>query len=452
MSLPGWSAGWALPANTNCTGRFGVEQQAPQPVGLRQQQRGPLVGGEAAGEADGQRLRVEQRLAEAGAHERRPARRGPWPGWPTPRPATSLATPAHDASSAPSHTGPTLLAQQIGDAVADPGVGVHAVGDRPDRHLVDGDVGPQPLNISRLTAPCSWATPLLRPARRRPITAMLKRSSSGSSVAVAEGHQLVEGDAAPTSAKVVKYFSISSQREPVDAGRHRGVGGEHAAGAHGLDRLGERQARLDQLADPLERQEAGVALVGVEHLRVQAERPQRPHAADAEHDLLAQPVLDVAAVQAVGDRRDLRRCWRRRRCRAGTAGSGRPSTCQTLSRDVSPARSTDDLHAGRRQRQTVRVEAGEALLLLAVGVEALAEVALGVQQADADQRQAEVGGRLEVVAGEHAEAAGVLRQGLGDAELGREVGDQVERRCRRGPGTSVARSMACAQPARRRRR
>ncbi len=28
-------------------------------------------------------------------------------------------------------------------------------------------------------------------------------------------------------------------------------------------------------------------------------------AADAEHDLLAQPVLDVAAVQPVGDRRDL---------------------------------------------------------------------------------------------------------------------------------------------------
>ena len=32
-------------------------------------------------------------------------------------------------------------------------------------------------------------------------------------------------------------------------------------------------------------------------------------------------------------------------------------------------------------------------------------------------------GRLEVVAGEDAEAAGVLRQHLGDAELRREVGD-----------------------------
>ena len=35
--------------------------------------------------------------------------------------------------------------------------------------------------------------------------------------------------------------------------------------------------------------------------------------------------------------------------------------------------------------------------------------------------QAEVVGRLEVVAGQHAEAAGVLGEGGGDAELGGEV-------------------------------
>ena len=57
----------------------------------------------------------------------------------------------------------------------------------------------------------------------------------------------------------------------------------------------------DELADALERQEAGVALVGVEHLGLEAERPQHAHAADAEHDLLAQAVLGVAAVQPVGD-------------------------------------------------------------------------------------------------------------------------------------------------------
>ena len=68
-----------------------------------------------------------------------------------------------------------------------------------------------------------------------------------------------------------------------------------------LDGGGERQPGADELADPLEAEEAGVALVGVEHLGLEAEGAQRPHPADAEHDLLAQPVVLVAAVEAVGD-------------------------------------------------------------------------------------------------------------------------------------------------------
>ena len=102
-------------------------------------------------------------------------------------------------------------------------------------------------------------------------------------------------------------------------------------------------------------------------------------------------------------------------------------TCQTLSRAMSSPMSTDDLHAGRGQRQTVRVEPGEAFFLVAVGVEPLAEVALGVQQADGDERQAEIRGRLQVVAGEYAETTAVLRQRLGEPELGREVGDELQR-------------------------
>ena len=76
---------------------------------------------------------------------------------------------------------------------------------------------------------------------------------------------------------------------------------EHAAAARRLDGGGERQPRCHELADPLEAEEAGVALVGVEHVGLQAEGAQRPDAADAEHDLLAQPVVLVAAVEAVGD-------------------------------------------------------------------------------------------------------------------------------------------------------
>lgn len=74
--------------------------------------------------------------------------------------------------------------------------------------------------------------------------------------------------------------------------------------------------------------------------------------------------------------------------------------------------------AEQGERQLVRVEDRVVLLLPAVPGEGLAEVAVAVEEPDADQRDAEVAGGLEVVAGEDAEAAGVLRQGGGDAELG----------------------------------
>ena len=98
------------------------------------------------------------------------------------------------------------------------------------------------------------------------------------------------------------------------------------------------------------------------------------------------------------------------------------------------------LVAQQRQRQPVGVEHRVVLLLPAVAVQALAEVAGLVEQADADDRHADVRGRLEVVAREDAQAAGVLRQRRGDAELGAEVGDRRRARPRppRGPtaGTS----------------
>ena len=71
----------------------------------------------------------------------------------------------------------------------------------------------------------------------------------------------------------------------------------------------------------------------------------------------------------------------------------------------------------RGERHRVRVEVGVALLLPAVGGQRLPEVAVAVEEADAHERHAEVAARLEVIAGQHAEAAGVLRERLGDAEL-----------------------------------
>jgi hypothetical protein len=66
------------------------------------------------------------------------------------------------------------------------------------------------------------------------------------------------------------------------------------------------------------------------------------------------------------------------------------------------------------------------------------EVAVVVEQPDGDERQAEVARRLEVVAGEYAEATRVERERVVYAELGAEVGHgalaRYLRGVARGPG------------------
>ena len=238
-------------------------------------------------------------------------------------------------------------------------------------------------NMSRLTSPWSLATPLDRPASRSPMTAMLNGSSRVVGGPVAEGDEVLEADAdllAPGAEVAVHQL----EREPVDARRDRGVGGEDAPGPHGLDGLGVAEPLVDdELADALEAEEPGVALVGVEHLGLDADGLQRPDAADAEQDLLAQPVLGVAAVEAVGDLADL----------VGVLLDVGVEEVQRHPADARLPHLGHQRHAGqvdldpdavaRGQRHDVRVEQRVALLLPAVGVEALAEVAVAVEQADA---------------------------------------------------------------------
>ena len=79
----------------------------------------------------------------------------------------------------------------------------------------------------------------------------------------------------------------------------------------------------------------------------------------------------------------------------------------------------------RLDRRFLPVQLLVDLLLPAVGREALVKIALRIHEADADERHAKVAGFLAVIAGEHAEAAGVDRQRLVQRELGGEVGDRL---------------------------
>ena len=96
--------------------------------------------------------------------------------------------------------------------------------------------------------------------------------------------------------------------EPVDAGRDRGVGGEHGGGASGGQCLvpGQRFRGGHHFLDPFHPEETGMALVGVEHFRRGAageflEGAQGFDAAHAEQEFLLEAVVAAAAVQAVGD-------------------------------------------------------------------------------------------------------------------------------------------------------
>ena len=248
---------------------------------------------------------------------------------------------------------------------------------------------------------------------------------------MAEGHERVDRD----PALLGQPPEIPAHQLPgkaVDAGRHRGVGGEHGPGPGRLDGLVPAQAvGGDQLPDALETEEAGVALVGVEHLGLDAGRLEGPHPADAEEDLLADPVLGAAAVEAVGDRPQL----------VVVGVDVGVEQVQLDPPDPGPPHLGLEQVAGQVDRHPdpvdqlqghgVRVEDRIALLLPAVGVEVLAEVAEPVHEPDTGQGDAQAAGRLQVVAGEDAEAAGVLGQGLGDPELRGEVGHAAQRA--RGP-------------------
>ena len=58
---------------------------------------------------------------------------------------------------------------------------------------------------------------------------------------------------------------------------------------------------LDEQPDALDREESRVAFVHVEDGGLVAERLKRAHAADAEHDLLANARIVIAAVKLAGD-------------------------------------------------------------------------------------------------------------------------------------------------------
>ena len=174
-----------------------------------------------------------------------------------------------------------------------------AVGDVRDRHVVDGQPGPERREhrARHLAVQAAHAVHARRQADAERSHVEDARIAAGLG---SERQQALQrqprGDA--VRAEVARHQVVG---EAVDAGGHGRVRREGGARAHDLERVPGSAPPSTRTPHALDAEEAGVALVHVEHVGLEAEGGERLHAADAEQDLLAQPVLAVAAVEAVGD-------------------------------------------------------------------------------------------------------------------------------------------------------
>ena len=227
------------------------------------------------------------------------------------------------------------------------------------------------------------------------------------------------------------------EAELVVAGGHRRVGGEDAlVGDLGdilFGRLGERRA-VEVLLQQADAEQRGVALVHVVDLGLDAERLQQRDAAEAEHGLLAEAVVGVAAVEVVGEAAVVGvvafEVGVEQEDGDDVAGDAHDIEAPGADGDVAPLHGDRDdlLRAGQ---QGLRRPGHVGLGLLADGVEVLAEVSAAMHQGDGDHGRGGVRGGAQGVAGEHAQAAGVGGQRRGERDFHGEVGDPA---CWRGRG------------------
>jgi hypothetical protein len=179
-------------------------------------------------------------------------------------------------------------------------------------------------------------------------------------------------------------------------------------------------------ARALQTEKTGMPLIGVEHLGLHAGSLEGPHPAHAEQDLLADPVFGPAAVEAISDSPQIVIVGVDvgvEQVQLHPSDPGPPDLgLQQGAGDIDR-----DPHAGNQfQGHAVRVQNGIALLLPPVCVEVLTEIAQPVHEPYTGQRDAQTAGCLQMVAGQHAQATGVLGQGLRYAELGGKIGDAAQ--------------------------
>ena len=245
-----------------------------------------------------------------------------------------------------------------------------------------------------------------------------------------QAHQLLGRDAQLVAQRAKVLFDQVAV-EAVVAGGHGRVRGEDGVLGHLAQGGVEAHAVvLHPRADGLERGERAVAFVEMIDARRDAQGLQRPHAAHAGHQFLADAGAVVAAVEPGGQLAVLGAVARHvaiQQVELHPADVHQPDLGQQLAGAGVDA-DGDRLAVGAQgglHRQVLDLRVEILLVLPAVDVEMLLEIALVVEQPDGHQRHAQPAGALDVVAGKHAQAAGIDGHRLVDAELQREIGHRL---------------------------
>jgi hypothetical protein len=442
------------------------------PVQLLEDQRRPLVGREAAGESDGQRVRVEQLvegdvvgLRDAVSLQQEPpareldelapqrvaqrpellVRHEPRVEHPGPeRRGVDLALPARAQAALP----------EAAHRPLHPAEHVDAVRDVSDRHVVD--------RLAREEG--------LPHAPRDPPVELRDRVGGARGPEREHGHAeglplVVRLDPTQREEVVERHAELAEVavqgvihqvgREPIVSRFHRGVGGEDASLAGLTQRFGQRPATGHALARQLERQERRVPLVDVEDGGLDPERAEQAHAADAEQGLLHDPCRAVAAVDPQRQVPVVLLVLRAVRVeQVDDAATYVHAPCleqDAAHRDVELTHHDVAVRVEHGlERQELGIEQRVVLGLPGVLADRLLEVALAVEEAHPRKTEPEVARRLGVVAGEDPEAAGGDGKALVQAELGAEVGDGVAHELGRVPGRpGVLLAEVTLQPAQR---
>src|SRR5665213_560468 len=235
------------------------------------------------------------------------------------------------------------------------------------------------------------------------------------------------------------------RREAVVAGLDGRVRGEETFLLGERLRFGECFPGGDFFADQLQREKRRVAFVHVERGRLDAQRAQQPHAADAQQNLLHDARGAVAAINA---RRQvavkllvLRQVRVEQKNRHAPDVDAPDLEVHGVHADLDVA---DEPFAFRVQhrleRHVVRLDGIVKFRLPVVVVNRLLKITFAVKQTDADEAEAEIAGGFRVVAGEDSEAARRNRQRFVETKFRRKIGDRILVQLRRvlvSPGVLV---------------